>query len=70
LSESALGQVNIRNHVHEVQTVKLDLITNSANGNSGVVGVNQSVGNMNNQASAVSVAALTSTVVITTPFGR
>lgn len=70
LSESALGQVNIGNHVHEAQTVKFDLITNSANGNSGVVGVNQSVGNINNQASAVSVAALTSTVVITTPFGR
>jgi hypothetical protein len=50
--------------------VKFDLISNSVNGNSGIVGVNQSVGNMNNQASAVSVAALTSTVVITTPFGR
>lgn len=70
LSESALGQVNVGNHVVEAQTVKFDLISNSANGNSGVVGVNQSVGNMNNQASAVSVAALTSTVVITTPFGR
>lgn len=70
LSESALGQVNVANHVVEAQTVKFDVITGSANGNTGVVGVNQSVGNMNNQASAVSVAALTSSVAITTPFGR
>jgi hypothetical protein len=70
LSESALGQVNVGNTVIEVATVKFDVINNSVNGNSGIVGVNQSVGNMNNQASAVSVAALTSSVAITTPFGR
>jgi hypothetical protein len=70
LSEAALGQINRDNRVTEVQTVKFDLIQNSINGNSGIIGVNQSVGNMNNQASAVSVSALTSTVTLTTPFGR
>jgi len=70
LSESALGQVNVGNTVIEVQTVKFDRIADSINGNAGIVGVNQTVGNMNNQASVVSVAALTSSVTITTPFGR
>jgi hypothetical protein len=70
LSEAALGQVNTDNRVTEVATVKFDLISNSINNNSGIVGVNQSVGNMNNQASAVSVSALSSTVTLTTPFGR
>lgn len=70
LSEASLGQVNTRNRVVEVQTVKFDRIADSINGNSGIVGVNQSVGNMNNQASAVSVSALTSNVTLTTPFGR
>jgi hypothetical protein len=70
LSESALGQINANNTVTEVGTVKFDVIADSVNGNSGIIAVNQSVGNMNNQASAVSVAALTSSVVITTPFGR
>jgi hypothetical protein len=60
LSESALGQITVSNQVIEVQTVKFGVISNSVNDNSGVVGVNQSVGHMNNQASAVSVAALTS----------
>jgi len=70
LSEAALGQVNSNNRVTEVQTVKFGRITDSISNNSGIVGVNQSVGNMNNQASAVSVSALTSTVTLTTPFGR
>jgi hypothetical protein len=70
LSESALGQVTVGNTVIEVTTVKFGVIAGSMNGNSGVVGVNQSVGNMNNQASAISIAALTSSVAITTPFGR
>jgi len=70
LSEASLGQVNTNNRVIEVQTVKFGRIENSINNNSGIVGVNQSVGNMNNQASAVSVSALTSNVTITTPFGR
>jgi hypothetical protein len=70
LSEASLGQVNRSNTVIEVQTVKFGRIEGSINNNSGIVGVNQSVGNMNNQASAVSVSALTSNVTLTTPFGR
>jgi hypothetical protein len=70
LSEASLGQVNTNNRVIEVQTVKFGRIEGSINNNSGIVGVNQSVGNMNNQASAVSVSALTSSVILTTPFGR
>lgn len=68
LSEAALGQFNTGNQVIEVQTVKFDLIDGSINGNTGVVAVNQSVGNMNNQASALSIAARTSTVSLTVPF--
>jgi hypothetical protein len=67
LSEAALGQVNTGNRVREIETVRVDLIRDSANRNSGIVGVNQSSGNMNNQASVVSMAVLTSRVAITTP---
>ncbi len=69
LSEAALGQVNALNVVEEIETVKVDLIEGSVNGNTGMIGVNQSSGNMNNQASAFSVSALTSTVSIDTPGG-
>jgi hypothetical protein len=69
LSESALGQENSNNFIKEVETVKLGLIRNSINNNSGVVNVNQSTGNMNNQATALSFSALTSAAVITTPNG-
>jgi hypothetical protein len=68
LSEAALGQVNTGNKkVTEVNTVKTDLISGSGSNNSGIVGINQSSGNMNNQASVVSMAVLTSKVAITTP---
>ena len=67
LSEAALGQVNANNKVTEVNTVKDNLISNSGSNNSGIVGINQSSGNMNNQASVVSMAVLTSKVAITTP---
>ena len=70
LSEAALGQVNVGNHVDEISTVKYNTISNSVNANTGIVGVNQSSGNMNNQASAVSVAALVSTVSLVTPFSQ
>ena len=62
LSEAALGQVNSGNSVQEVNTNKFDLIDGSVNTNRGVVQVNQSSGNMNNQGSAISIAALTSRV--------
>lgn len=67
LSEAALGQVNANNVVTEEATNRFDRIAGSANTNSGIVGVNQSSGNMNNQASVVSMAVLTSRVAITTP---
>jgi hypothetical protein len=67
LAESVLGQVNTGNTVLEVETLKVDRIADSINTNSGIVGVNQSSGNMNNQASAVSFSAITSSVVVTTP---
>jgi hypothetical protein len=67
LAESVLGQVNTGNRVFEVETFKEDRIAGSVNANTGIVGVNQSSGNMNNQASAISFSAITSTVVVTTP---
>jgi len=67
LSEASLGQFNTANFVDEIETVKTNLISFSVNGNSGIVGVNQTTGNMNNQASLVSMAVLTSTVAITLP---
>ena len=67
LSEAALGQVNAHNKVTEVATNRVDRIFGAASNNSGIVGVNQSSGNMNNQASVVSMAVLTSKVAITTP---
>jgi len=41
----------------DVTLRKADYLTNSMNANTGIVSVNQSVGNMNNQANAVAVAA-------------
>lgn len=64
LSEADLGQTNSNNHVSEANTTKSDLITASVNTNSGIVQVNQTTGNMNNQASVISISALTSRVVI------
>lgn len=57
LSESALGQVNSGNSVHEVGTMKTDLIEKSLNYNLGIVQVNQSSGNMNNQGSSIAISA-------------
>jgi len=67
LSEASLGQFNTSQFVDEIETVKSNLIMASVNGNTGVVGVNQSTGNMNNQASMVSMAVLTASVAITLP---
>jgi len=66
LSDSDLGQVNSGNHVDELATVKTATITDSVNGNSGIVNVNQSTGNMNNQGNVVSLAAITSGAFINT----
>ncbi len=62
LSDAGLNQVNSGNVAFETNTVKRDQILNSVNGNTGIVLVNQAVGNMNNQATVISIAALTSAV--------
>lgn len=67
LSEGMLGQVNSGNHVDEVETIRDERIVNSGTGNSGVVSVNQSSGNMNNQGSVVAFSALTSSATINVP---
>jgi hypothetical protein len=66
LSEGDLGQETSHNHVDEVATVKTATIDGSINGNSGIVNVNQSTGNMNNQGNVVSLAAITSGAFINT----
>jgi len=67
LTEAALGQENAQNTVVGIETVKIDTITDSINGNNGVVSVNQSVGNMNNQGSAIAFGALKTTATIGVP---
>jgi len=61
LSEADLGQVNIQNTVTEggvFGVFKSDLITDAAfAGMSGICGVNQAAGNMNNQANTLSLAS-------------
>ncbi len=56
LSEADLGQFNTGNTVLETNVFKTATITASVNGNTGVIGVNQSAGNMANQANIVSFA--------------
>lgn len=60
LAEGALGQVNAHNTEKAENSVKYDEIGHSVNGNQGVVNVNQSVGNMNNQMNGFAIAAATS----------
>jgi hypothetical protein len=56
LSEAALGQTNTGNHTDEIATVRTSSIVNSVNGNVGITLVNQTSGNMNNQATVISIA--------------
>lgn len=65
ISEADLGQVNANNAVRESSSendgfgiLKVASVSGSLNGNTGIVGVNQSVGNMSNQANIVSIAAV------------
>jgi hypothetical protein len=62
LADAGLDQVNGANTSYDVNSVKRDLITGSINQNTGIVAFNQSVGNMNNQATVINVAALSSAV--------
>jgi len=55
-SDALVNQRNFANEACENCAEKRDFIENSGNFNSGIVTVNQAAGNMNNQASAVSVA--------------
>jgi hypothetical protein len=57
LSEADLGQQNSGNTVTEAVVTKFASISGSINTNTGIVGVNQSAGNMANQANVVSIAA-------------
>ena len=67
LTEAVLGQENSDNIVVGVETVKVNMITASVNGNNGVISVNQSVGNMNNQGSSIAFGALKTTATIGVP---
>jgi len=58
LAEADLGQYNANNTVLDFGTVRVDSISGSINNNHGIVGVNQSGGNMNNQANMVSISAM------------
>jgi hypothetical protein len=62
LSEADLGQSNTNNSVREYESSgygvnKNDSIASSVSGNTGITTVNQTCGNMNNQANIVSVAS-------------
>jgi len=67
MAEADLGQHNASNTVLSFETLHTDTITGSINGNSGVVTVNQTTGNNNNQGSMVSFSALTTTIDVTVP---
>jgi hypothetical protein len=67
LSEASLGQVNAGNVVLGIETVKTTSIADSVTNNTGVVQVNTTVGNHNNQGSAIAFGALTTTASIGVP---
>jgi len=62
LADAGLDQVNAANTTYDANTVKRDRIESSLNGNTGVVMFNQSSGSMNNQATVVNLAVLSSSV--------
>lgn len=62
LSDAGLGQQNSGNVLRDVNTLKTATVTDSMNGNTGIVAVNQTTGAFNNQATVISVGALTSAV--------
>ncbi len=62
LSDAGLGQEVAGNSVRDINTLKDATVSNSLNGNSGIVSVNQSTGAFNNQATVISIAALSSAV--------
>lgn len=62
LADAGLDQVNAANTTYDANTVKHEDITNSIDNNVGIVMFNQSVGSMNNQATVVNLAVLSSSV--------
>jgi hypothetical protein len=60
LADAGIAQVNAYNEVFEENTTKYNRISASANGNSGILNVNQSVGHQNNQSTVVSISAISS----------
>lgn len=58
-SDLQVYQKNDNNELEEVETFRTDTIENSANGNTGVLSVNQASGNFLNQGNAVSAAVAT-----------
>ena len=56
VAEAELCQVTGCAVVVDLATARVDAITGSVNGNCGIVGVNQSAGNLNNQANVVSIS--------------
>lgn len=56
VAEAELCQVSACAVVVDLATARMDTITGSVNGNCGIVGVNQSAGNLNNQANIVSIS--------------
>jgi hypothetical protein len=67
ISEADLGQWNIGNKVDELNSIKVNTIRNSINDNGGITSVNQTSGNMNNQASVISFAGASSIASFGTP---
>ena len=62
LSDAGLGQESSGNVLLDINSLKTATMTDSMNGNTGIVAVNQTTGAFNNQATVISVAALTSAV--------
>ena len=60
LADAALGQFNTGNTVSEQGTIRTATIRGSVNYNTGITGVNQATGNMNNQATVISFAGAAS----------
>ncbi len=56
LAEADLGQFNTNNTYNEYCPTRSSTITSSINGNTGVTTVNQTSGNMNNQATTISIS--------------
>jgi hypothetical protein len=62
LSDAGLGQEIAGNSVLDINTLKEATVSGSLNGNAGITSVNQATGAFNNQATVISIAALSSAV--------